>query len=99
MEVDETYIGGIERNKHRSKQLDAGGGLAGKAAVNVESFWAELKRGTKGIYHHLSKKHRHRYAKEFATRRKIRFYDTIDRMKYVVKHMQGKRLTYKDLTA
>lgn len=27
------------------------------------------------------------------------FYDTIDQMKYVVRQMQHKRLTYKDLTA
>ncbi|MYC22013.1 MAG: IS1595 family transposase [Caldilineaceae bacterium SB0662_bin_25] len=34
----------------------------------IESVWAVLKRGHKGIYHHWSPKHSHRYANEFAFR-------------------------------
>lgn len=33
VEVDETFIGGKERNKHRSKKLQAGRGAVGKTAV------------------------------------------------------------------
>ena len=33
VEVDETYVGGLERNKHESDKLKAGRGSAGKTAV------------------------------------------------------------------
>ena len=65
----------------------------------LESFWAMLKRGYTGTYHHMSPKHLHRYVDEFAGRHNDRPSDTVEQMGSMVQGMVGKKLRYQDLIA
>jgi len=63
----------------------------------IESFWAMLKRGYHGTYHHMSVKHLDRYVSEFAGRHNDRTRDTADQMMAIVAGMVGRKLLYREL--
>ena len=70
----------------------------GQAHTNgIESFWALLKRGYHGTFHHMSEKHLDRYIGEFSGRYNVRESDTVEQMQNVAAGMVGKRLMYRDL--
>ena len=174
VEVDESYFGGLEKNKHWDKKLKAGRGAVGKQAVfgmherdgkvkampvsettkkelqgkihdnvevgstiysdestsyeglnglfykhgsvnhsakqyvdgmahvnGIESVWAVLKRGYKGVYHHWTIKHCHRYVNEFTFRLneancKVH---TLDRLDKFLEKSFDCRITYKEVTS
>lgn len=64
----------------------------------IESFWALLKRGIHGIYHHVSPEHLHRYCDEFQFRYNSRQIDDTQRFALALSKCEG-RLTYATLTA
>ena len=83
---------------HESVKHSTGEYVRDQAHCNgAESFWAMLKRGYYGTFHHLSAKHLQRYVTEFSGRHNIREADTMDQMALMVKGLSGKRLRYRDL--
>ena len=90
---DMPIIVGHEAVKYSAKEY-----MKDQVNVNgMESFWAMMKRGYRGTYHHVSVKHLSRYVKEFAGRHNARSLDTIDQMRDIAIGLNGKRLKYDDL--
>ena len=84
--------------KHETVKHSAGEYVRGMATTNgIESFWAMLRRGHDGTFHHFSRKHLGRYVAEFASRHNMRHADTIDMMGTLAKRAVGKRLRYREL--
>ena len=172
VEIDEVYLGGIEKNKHAKRKRRKGRGTADKQSVlgmrerggrtvahpvpnttrkvfeeavssaveegsviysdelpsydnlqgayqhefvkhsrgeyvrddvstnSIESVWAVLKRGYKGVYHHWNPKNAHRYVNKFVLRMNEGnvHNPTMVRLRHIIRNAVGKRLTYKELT-
>jgi hypothetical protein len=77
--------------------------LGGFVHVNTaESFFAILKRGVYGSFHHVSEKHLQRYVNEFAFRWNHRValgVNDTQRASAAIKGIEGKRLTYRRINA
>lgn len=75
---------------HRQKEY-----VRGSVHVNTaESFHALVKRGIVGTFHHVSKKHLHRYLNEFDFRWNYRKVKDGERTLEAIKGFEGKRLMY-----
>jgi transposase-like protein len=62
----------------------------------AENFFAILKRGINGIYHHVSEAHLHRYLSEFDFRYNARHVTDGERTRLALRKAEGKRLMYAD---
>ena len=63
---------------------------------SIEGYFATLKRGINGVYHHVGKQHLHRYLNEFDFRYNSRKEKDGDRTLLAMKGAGGKRLMLKD---
>jgi transposase-like protein len=66
---------------------------------SIEGFFATLKRGINGVYHHVGKQHLHRYLSEFDFRYNSRKEKDGDRTLMALNSVGGKRLMLRDSKA
>ncbi len=89
--IGQEFEGGHEVINHSKEEY-----ARGDVNTNtVESYFALLKRGIHGIFHHVSKHHLHRYCDEFSFRWNCRKIDDGDRTREAIRRIAGKRLSYK----
>ncbi|MBS1737898.1 MAG: IS1595 family transposase [Bacteroidetes bacterium] len=84
--------------EHYSVNHSAGHYVNGVVWTNgIENFWSHLKRGIKGVYHAVSKRHLQAYVNEFTLRFNSRKFDTGSRFNMILAGVTNKRLKYEDL--
>lgn len=93
--VGHEFKGGRKHVTHSKKEY----AKSGVTTNTAESFFALLKRGIHGTFHHISKKHLHRYTNEFSFRWDRRSVDDGTRMIAALKASDGKRLMYGGMTS
>jgi len=82
---------------HEVVDHGAGEYVNGDAHTNtVEGWFALLKRGVMGTFHHVSEEHLDRYVDEFVFRYNRRDVTDGERAVMAIKKVEGKRLYYKD---
>ena len=92
-------VGANFNGGHLSVNHSAGEYANGDISTNTaESYFALLKRGVVGTFHHISKKHLSRYCDEFSFRWNNREVSDGIRTENVVKGIFGKHISYKSLT-
>jgi len=90
---------GLEREFAGHEVVDHSTGeyVRGDAHTNtVEGWFALLKRGVVGTFHHVSEEHLDRYVDEFAFRYNNRKIKDGERAIEAIRNSKGKRLTYKE---
>lgn len=93
-----SYLGLNQWYNHKSVCHSVSEYVKGQVHTNgIESFWALLKRGYYGVFHHFTWKHLHRYLGEFETRWNMADLDGNQRMDKLLGHVSGNRLTYQEL--
>jgi len=89
------FEGGHQTVNHSQEEY-----VRGEASTNeVESYFALLKRGIMGSFHHVSEKHLNRYCDEFSYRWSHRKTSDGQRTIGAIKGGEGKRLMYKEPVA
>lgn len=89
-------IGAEFKYGHFSVNHSAGEYARGGAHTNTaEAYFALLKRGIIGAFHHVSKQHLHRYCDEFSFRWNHRTTNDGERAIAAMRGAEGKRLVYR----
>lgn len=92
--IGEHFDGGHAVIKHSSGEY-----VQGNVHTNsAESFFALLKRGIHGTFHHVGDRHLPRYCDEFRFRWSHRQVDDEERTKAAIRGVEGKRLLYSQTT-
>jgi transposase-like protein len=90
---------GVDKHfaSHETVNHSAGEYVRGDVTTNsAEGFFGIFKRGINGVYHHVSKKHLHRYTTEFEFRYNARKVSDGNRTNAAILGFEGKRLKYRD---
>ncbi len=83
--------------QHKIVKHSLGEYVRGQVHTNtIEGYFSLLKRGITGVFHHVSKKHLHRYLSEFDFRYNMRKQNDGVIACMLLNGVEGKRLLYRD---